>query len=251
MKYKEITNMSYPEFIEIINDFNDLALDKIKRGQMIFRGMSEELDHMVVKPRQRRSAYTSRSFYHWFLSNDPSWEKFPPRSISHISTTSMDKARQYGYVYLIIPKKDQPIGVCPESDIWFSFPELKKWRISNLQDFNFWLAQVFNDAKGYGLNVDPGTADQSYDRLMAALQLIQDSNVVDRLMSIPPFDGHNLIAEIRQALNPERNGFTCVDYRNFDITPSIEGQEVWFTGDALIIHYDQYLSFIKQLQEGA
>lgn len=242
MRYREITESITPdELRDRIHDFNPFALRKMSEGIVIFKGMSLPIDVEVLPPRERRSQYSKDNYYTSFMSNDPAWSGYPKRSFSHISTTSRKKAGMYGGVYAIIPSPSSEIAICPESDVWDSFPVIRTMGHRDMSQFQMWLTDVITEAQSMGLDVSREEANSSYDGLMMTLEKIQSWHNRHHIQWLGKHDVDNLVKEIRHILDPVANGFSLVEYRDYDIPMSSSlGQEVWFTEDALVINWDTY-----------
>lgn len=115
------------------DDFFDILKSKcsnaIKNDNVsIYRGMKgiDNFYHIrgLDSEIERMSANAHFNVYNLLFSNLQSWSNFPKRSKSIICSTAYGAASAYGHsVYKIFPFDDTKIGVSPESDIWYTFPQ--------------------------------------------------------------------------------------------------------------------------------
>jgi hypothetical protein len=93
-----------------------------KNYKRIFRGVRSIADYAKVNPaKHTRKSSNLENYYTLLIDNDPAWSAFPKRSKSIICATSADVAAEYGTVYVVYPRNNAKIAVCPSSDIWNAF----------------------------------------------------------------------------------------------------------------------------------
>ena len=90
----------------------------------IWRGMGERVEGLIDTNNFNRKSANTFNHYTIWMDNHSSWEAYPKRSKSLICSTDSDYARGFGSVKLIIPADKNKIGVCSDSDLWESFPNL-------------------------------------------------------------------------------------------------------------------------------
>lgn len=118
-KTQTISNEEAKAFL----DANPKAKQALKNGHKIYRGWSSDNsgnqfgDSRTFK---RKAAYT-KNFINSFLTTIESWKHLPSRQSAFICSTSKDDAARYGDVFIVIPSDAARIGVCPDSDFWYSF----------------------------------------------------------------------------------------------------------------------------------
>lgn len=110
------------KIIDVIKMHCRKALNDVKKGYIIYRGMDFQGSMYIIDPKKgtRKSANTP-NYYTWIIDNDKRWKDYPKRSKSIICTTSKRKSGVYGNKYIVFPYDGSKIGVCPEDDIWDSF----------------------------------------------------------------------------------------------------------------------------------
>lgn len=160
-----------------------------KRMQDSGRSVVMKDSNIVFGTTPRRSRDDTSNYYTLWMSNHPSWQKFPRRDKSFIAATSSAVTSQYsGALYIIIPANDAKIGICNTDDIWSMFQvptgtnnplvilaldHLNKFleilRIPD-DDFNSMQRAMLNINKGKKLNefleeLDPFSWDQSQRRI--------------------------------------------------------------------------------------
>jgi len=120
MKYKEFlienndsykTNLSLEDAIKLIKENCDVT-------NFLYRGYksSQKYLHIDSNKSERKSANTSN---HYTVLIDTFLEdKFPLRSKSIICTNDIEKAKGYGYVYVVLPYKNAKVASVGDPDIW-------------------------------------------------------------------------------------------------------------------------------------
>jgi hypothetical protein len=234
----------------------------IKKNQEIYRGIQNAPSFGLVDPSNsepRKSVNTSN--YYTLLMDEilSAWKKYPKRSKSLICTTKSKQARSYGDCMIVCPFNGANIGIASDRDIWFSFDYmfkiLKKYvGPIYLNDFNVILSNTFNfvsnhpEYKGKQL---PSFTDKDKDTLENAIKqvdkfLTQDEP--DKLFS--NYDGYspskkhlggyfidypnkNLSDLLKDLLDPDKNEFKLMKYKDFDPNPS--RLEVWIASKCLLV----------------
>ena len=223
----------------------------------IYRGITGKEDYYIVNPATsvRLSQNTSNE-YTWLLSELPNWKQFPARTRSLICTTDYGHAKYYGNAYVVVTPNRASIGVCPEPDIWGSFPLLESL-FPSLATLNRAIQNVIMTV--LKLNY----SDQHSNEFFSALKQ------ANSLLSVPdlnPFFGYNELSDtLLQAYQTERNkkaDLTFKDflailldpYRNgFDLetTETIGDSlhdktvEVWTQDVCILVRADKYSEFIE------
>lgn len=91
----------------------------------VYRGRASSDEFTLSDPTKgllRQSAHTY-NYMTLMMDNLPSWKKYPKRSKSLVCSTEFKTATFYGNVYYVIPFDNYKIGICPSTDIWFSFSD--------------------------------------------------------------------------------------------------------------------------------
>lgn len=70
-----------------------------------------------------RKSKNISNYYTLIIDNSENWSAFPKRSRSLILSNTIPGATGYGKnMYIVIPLEEKcKIGICPKSDIWYSF----------------------------------------------------------------------------------------------------------------------------------
>lgn len=169
--------------------------------------------------------------------------KFPKRSKSIICSTAYGAASAYGHsVYKIFPFDDTKIGVSPESDIWYTFPQYGTIELFNegfrkliesFLDYNFInniksyneLLKLCNEIDkvkiNYLKNKEPEKMHEKLDGYI--LVILDDYKYL--------YSNIKLIDVFNKALNPLNNGFK-IKYSKNRIDYN---KEVWLDENCLAI----------------
>lgn len=217
--------------------------DNYKQGNIqtfLWRGfgndqtMMEMGKYSTVDPSQRiRQSKNTSNYYTLLLSNLPEWQKYPKRDRSLICSTSGKKAGAYGVRFAVIPYDEVKLGVCPESDIWDSFEELKQEGFSTLEDFNDYFELLFSLKK-------PNTYQEIVERVKNFSLPLKLSDV-NNIHWIPMFLQNFFIqlskkkmSYLQELLSPDNNDFHL---SSFEDLPFSKNRECWFSGECVCVHF--------------
>lgn len=156
-KIKKTTIKDIKELKQLLKTDYSSAYEKYLNGKGIFRGVNKNVVkkigvYSILKPGLKASEDVKYNLYTRLFSDIlPSWKDFPPRNRSFICTSSTGKALEFtsmfatldewkNNIYVVLPKNGASIGICPKSDLWWSFPAIKKLGFKNtkfkyLKDF--------------------------------------------------------------------------------------------------------------------
>ena len=244
------------------------AVEAYKNGHRIYRGQKRQEEHLaaLVMPGTRRSKDGS-NFYTRLMSDIlPSWSKYPKRNKSTICTNNRTTAKDYSdrYIFVIFPKNNTKIGVCPKGDIWYSFPFLERKTDCDLYVFT----AVIRDFICFVLNLAKSKFDEiSFDEIFL-LSTTQDILSLFRLVEnkcqtelnkleyeqilkntrldfletyLELFDvtqKSELLKYFEYLLNPTANKFQLITVDKVPRHTNYNTHELWFEGQHLMIRED-------------
>lgn len=226
---------------------------------MIFRGMRNSGEIVFGDGNKlNRSSANTQNYYTLFMDNDPKWQDYPKRSKSFICSMNSTTANGYGTLYVVVPLENQPIGVCPKEDFWFSFKEFKPNALNTaVEMFNYYCNQIDPSFPEIPENSYAGMINvfNRMDALFKAdpskFEDFVDDYSFRELRKLGYLTTPNLKQIFETAYDPTTNGFNVVsNYNDIDEIKS----EVWLSGKVLFINYKDAWSaisryFIKK-QEG-
>jgi hypothetical protein len=240
MRFKQYLNEDRSKSID-----NDVAFDWIeknakkalaqaKKGNFIYRGISNHNDALMVDPtsgKRRRSANVGSNYYTLLIDNLPAWKQYPERSRSLICTTSIQKAEDYGSQrYIVFPKDSSKIGVCSDDDIFTSFPYMfKKFKISSLFDFSRFMVELSRDL---GLN----KSDKDWGNMLKLFKKRDDTDLPATSKWYRLLVGGDSVKEIDEIMDPKKNKFQLK--KPGDTMP--HSREVWTDGVSVLLTFDAY-----------
>lgn len=193
-----------------------------------------------------RVSRNTLNYYTLIIDNSKPWKSFPLRSYSFICTTSSVDSEAY---HRVIPFDGIKIGICPEPDIWVSFPLFRDVSILN---------EIINNAAD-SLNLNSKKMENDYNYLLNALDKIgedyKDKNNSPSWIKHAPSDVGNFFRSFAKksnkslsnylvdfALDPNNNDFKLKKAGN----KIPKGKEVWFAGKAIFIKNDVMNKIIQE-----
>jgi hypothetical protein len=237
------------EVIDLIKKNCKQALNKYKKGIVIYRGVEMDVSYTFVDPKSgkpRRSANTS-NYYTLINDNSPLWKQYPKRSESLICTTNKFTPEGYGTSYIVLPYDNAKIGVCSESDYWDSFPNLSRLvdGYYNIGFFNRELETLFKQ-------VDIPLSDNSYNGIQHSFGLFDltfnhDIESIESLIYEDEYNilkGYDKVWDLMKHFNillaPEPNKFGLYKISNLG---KYKEREVWTDSKAVLIntHNNRYI----------
>lgn len=219
-----------------------VAVEKYRKNQtVIYRGIRnvEYTDDPVsyVDPTKRstprRSAYT-HNYYTLWMDNHPAWKQYPKRSYSISCTTDLEKTEDYGDPMVVVPLQATTIGICPESDLWYSFEQTLPVG-ETLKGFMDWIHYNFYDqdiAVHRSLN---------YSELIAALKQLNVEKLKDDPFS-KIFKQYGALGAFEYILDPVKNQFRAITWQQFTAPPN---REVWLSAPCLYITETVFSKLLK------
>lgn len=236
----------------IIQKYEPILKEYYYSDIMIFRGMKDTSPIILGDGNNmnRKSANT-QNFYTLILDNSPEWKDYPKRSKSFICSLSKNNASGYGVPFVAIPLENQPIGVCPEEDFWFSFGSPSPNTINGDIDYLNHTCRIIDSS------CPKLTKNNTYDEFKTIISrmdeiviknletFMKDSNDYRALNSLGYFNKPNLLELLMNHYDPTEHDFIVVDnYKSLD--ESFEN-EVWFSGKVLFINYDIWSTISRYL----
>lgn len=246
---QELRDETSTEIAELLrrNCSQSLAAAPIYRTD---NGLSGKVYFANPSEYKRRSANTE-NYYTEIMDMDPAWSNWPSRSRSLICSAARPD-RTFRALFF----DNANIGVCPDEDLWWSFPRLgASIGICSLLEFGKALEMMSNkiDANYIGarggnppLSDDTQSLNTFFDRFeeWAKEDFDRFRNTVydpddkfytsDRRLFYYAMDkfGGDLRAALYDLFNPHKNGFERKSIGNFDIKTN---REVWSDSKAYLI----------------
>jgi len=259
------------------------AIERYRNGQIIYRGVRNYLGPYFIKiPGLRKSNNTYNIYTRLFSGLLPSWDKYPQRNNSFICTTNLNKTR--GYVeednftrgqYIVLPKNNAKIGICPFTDIWESFLNLTDYGIYRLYRLNYLLLNFINNVSLHNKKIFIEDDNSFFDmfnynsdenikkyfqQLAKHIEENIDQIIIEMNKQVKKFNhnysefdkmilqemyktknSYNLLTIFDKILNPKKNGFRLTTINNFKITEKENeyGREVWTDSTCLFININK------------
>lgn len=230
----------------------------------IYRGASGG-EITIVNPAHgggRSSANTSNE-YTILMSELPSWQAFPKRTHSIICTTDAGKASNYGDGTFVVAMQDRfRLGVCSESDVWFSFPYLSSQTgVGGGDHFN----QVFDELVGMATDDQHWYADgyttleeishkcdeiQSYLNHTALEEFHFNELALYLSKKIPHGTPAGAVFDtIVHLFDPKLNSFKLYT-KLLELHSLPEGPEVWTDTPCMLVPIDDWEVFSDEVLRG-
>jgi hypothetical protein len=196
---------------------------------------------------KRKSANTGNGYTILFSEVLDSWKKYPRRDQSVICTNEYSVAKSYAEldednVFVMLPINNTPIGICPKSDLWFSFDtglsQLNKLDIftSALRDIKRKPPKELYDLADLSEILSVCEAYGSLEHILK-----KDSDFMNH-----KYDGKNTIYKaLNAALDPKLNNFKLSKS-----PPNISDDimECWFSAPCLMIRETVFEEFKNEVR---
>jgi len=130
------------ELKQLLDTEYSVAYNKYLNGKGMFRGVHDRIKkqigkYCILKPGNRTAFFTKNNLYTRLFSGIlPSWREYPPRNKCFICTSSTGKALSLAgssyrndelyKLYVVLPKNNASICVCPRSTIQLAFPRIQE-----------------------------------------------------------------------------------------------------------------------------
>jgi hypothetical protein len=241
-----------------------VAFERFAKGYRIYRGLRGfNKEYAVVKPsRTIRTSKNTKNIYTALMGCLPSWQKWPDRARSVICSNETMKASSYmnpwsdpsGGLYVVLPKNNGRIAICPSDDIWNSFSVVfKRWYsvgdygVSNMNHFNDVFEDFFYSVFPFFKDIEIGELDAAdmkvflekaendfdAETFSGGIEGIKQG-MIDDVVNYKIKRGLTWIEYFDELLNPVANGFTLQTIDNYDID-RFEGREIWTDVDCLLV----------------
>ena len=214
------------------------AREAFDQGRRIYRGMdvydTDFFYQPVMQPGTRKSANVP-NWYTLIMDNVPEWSKFPKRSASVICTTDPIASRDYGVTFNVLPFGNPIIGICPNEDIWFSFPRLKTVGMQSLEELMEAMEMLAN------MYLDKRLSQDTWPDFTQGLQLLTQQILQEyqssRWASVNKLQERvvikqDMLAALREILDPQAAGFKTA--RLSEWQPERQ-KEIWFSAGAFFL----------------
>lgn len=289
-RYRFLDNYDISEIKERYFDKDySQAYEAWLQNIVIYRGdMSlEKQNHRIigVVPGKRASQNTSNVYTSLFSTVLPSWKEYPRRDSSIVCTTNTTSAYNYAIddIFVVFPKNNVSVAVCPRSDIWWSFDTIcKRYRLKTLEEFNDdviqFISAILDKDDADIIDVFHTTDVSQIINLFSQTQRMTKAKIKDYMNIQLTFDGNTaaekfadeylisdyfwisnnlcydliqnayngtLIRFFDKILSPEANNFKVGTI--FDVPK--ENHEVWFSGPCLMISKSFLADYWKQMRK--
>jgi hypothetical protein len=238
------------DFIKSMDDYSD-AIKNYIDGKRIYRGNDNAKGEILLtKPSEfNRVSANTLNFVTLIVDNMKEWDKYPKRSKSIICSSSPSNASDYGNPYIVLPKNGAKIGVCPESDWWYSFGEIMINNVNNL--IRLILKSV--DPK---LHIDATNHTSDITDYKVLMELIRkfdsDEKYEKSIMSsnlsgvYKKIKGSNKTFEeaIIDYVSPDNYNFKLIDVKDYKLKR--KNQELWTDGDSILIRESELVILLDK-----
>lgn len=266
---------SFDEYSNILSDYSDAIKAYCNDGITFYRGMTSNSQNIfeIITPKQRKSITNSNFHTVMFSQYLSSWKNYPKRSHCIIcSLNSYEHSAMFGNdIYVVFPKNNAKIAVCPNIDFHWSF-EAYPNDITNLaydlmkivkgflhiinNSKNGQIKEKFSDtfiSQIKKLNYDVfklnGTELKKYitcvDILFNAfrpiytLEYLQQSfgNTMDNDELLNELYNSNYVKnKLSELFGPTENGFMLTQTNELEKLKNLKNKEVWFDDSALVFN---------------
>lgn len=258
-KHFLMESRSQPISLEQVNQFtanNSQSFIQTGVGHILRGITSTNEDFVYAEPSgQRQSRFATQNWYNLIASNHPSWNDYPSREQSFISSNKRTVAGAYGDVYVAIVPDQTKIAVAPDMDFQVSFNNSYMEPL-NLNGAIEGLFEYAYDAyQGDKQKVPQDGIRSSYPKLIQFLNTVKQDIDRFRQSKYDNIDYYhkflNLLEQyspeqvLGKILDPEQNGFTIVQ------APQVgnvkHDAELWFSSPVVFIRGDIFADIEPQL----
>ena len=260
------------QFYQSITGEFKVAMENSSKNPLYRADGNLNESYYIIEPSKYRRTSMSSTFdgpvgtnnFHTALIDIlPSWENWPKRSKSLIFSNDRNDVTKYGRnIFVVLPKNDAKIAVCPKNDFWSSFPNIKKdLYLYDIQQMNSQFTNTFDvllDKKHNWLSISPEEiqhifneiSNVDYETLVKTLASVNKSlwsKNAYAAMEIAALFKHynnNWISLFDNVLNPETNGFEMKSLK--EVYNSTESDREMFTeADCIMVEEDQFVEDIN------
>lgn len=247
-RYSHYQELEDYQLAKAIATYKDIIAAYIKNGNGLYRGVESEATAILGDGRLlERKSTSTKNWFTLIMDNAPEWSEYPKRSKSYIASNDTSYAEAYGNLYVIIPLEDQPIGVCPDYDLWESFDntlgELGDFR--GVGHFTHIIDGLIRDIQNQTENRAIASLvpnDSSFKHMVSAFSAfdealkdlpdlkIEEQKVLDMVRE------RGFVKTMEFAISPDKNGFEVVKgYQNVTKPTTDMGNEIWMSGKVLML----------------
>jgi len=222
--------LSYNDCVDLLDKNCKSAIKEYFNDNIIYRGIKNIKPYLYIDPKKySRSSANTTNYYTLINDNSPYWKKYPKRSQSIICATAEMLSKEYGSLYIVLPYDGAKIGVCPDTDYWYSFDVNSN--IYSMDYFNDTLENIFD-------SINIPLHDDSYKNIVKSFEAFDkqyknDISSNDDLMKslLKDYKG-NLLDQLQKLLSPNKNDFELKKIG--DDLPY--NKEVWTDGKSILIN---------------
>jgi hypothetical protein len=243
-------SISKDDFDKKLGTDHATAYNKYKLGNRIYRGYnSYHLDSpfLFIQPSLHyRPSKNTNNFYTALIDVLPSWKDWPKRSQSIVCTNSYSTAQSYGNPYVVLPKNQAKIAICPKNDFWVSFKN-----IPSMNSFNHVYTRTFSTGvAGFQSSFDSShITPEDVKRLLIIIDKMPRDAFLKRLVSEFEYEGFYRLRDYTREnltdgndkwtiffdklLDPVFNEFKLKTIENYNLSHSSRQREIWTDADSV------------------
>lgn len=239
-------------------------------GKEIYRGIdplhiNNISNYMLIDPKKVKRTSIERENIHTFLMSElPEWKDYPKRDHSVIGIPNINDIKMYGEAYVLIPYDNANIGICPNDNIWSSFPmngtlSINSWSrlLENMglikyvdsYDLSRLKKHFINDEKFKIVVVD----SNKYKFTISILEKNKENDLyvqIDKLY-LPNYDIKSFIATMEGLWNIMIDYFSPKNFENKNYNDYIKTQSnfkaIWTDSKCLLIKNELYQKLKNEL----
>ena len=250
LEYKErrTKSISKDDAIDMVSKNCMNAFNKSLSSFKICRDIgTNSLSYGFVDPTKgepRKSANTE-NYYTLIIDNSKRWKSYPKRSRSIICSNMAPSSE----THIVLPFDNSKIGICPTSDMWWSFE--KSFNNILLNDVNMYLNILFHE---FDIKVK---SDCSFTDLKSYLNTVDEtinsqgffskSRIVNFIKFMDKYIGSkmSMFEFIDTKMDPIKNNFKVVK-----VGDSILGEkEVWTDGKSVLVQSNLFNDFVDGVKK--
>ena len=246
-KYRKLNDIEQIREILYSGEYSQ-ALDNFYKQKNIYRGHYSLNGNIavLVRPGIRKSQGLSNVYTRLMDDILPSWDGYPKRSRSNICTMDRNSAHEFGgnVSFLVFPKNNVKIGVSNATDIWFSFPVMRKQEdISDMKTFNELLIRIISYILGKSEIEISSIFLESTESILKMFEAVENKIRNSKQPLIQTTDvfvndlfrevnlGYSIVEFLNDLMSPKRNNIRLATVSTLPYTDN----EVWFEGECLYI----------------
>lgn len=252
-------------------------LEKVGEGvediPEVYRGTSGDEQLGWIEPYNfKRTSENTNNYYTLIIDNSSRWSEYPERSRSIVCSTDKSKADRYvpfegGTVYRVVSDPSAKFGVCPQEDIFYSFPKLlKKFGFTSMNQFNLTLSSLYDLTVGGSKEIP----ENDWENFKREINKIGESETFEKIYNHTMERGfehrypdsevsnfyefanlffpnyNSMIEMLEDLMDPKDNGF---EVKTFKELGNLSEKEVWTSSSSLLIDVN-YRDLIRKINYG-